>query len=47
MNAKDLIVDHDRQGQKVKHVREVMPDVRIAVLPCALGVEPIGLCDTS
>lgn len=47
VHAEDLVVDHDAQGQKVEHVGEVVPDVRVTVFPRALGVEAVGLCDTA
>lgn len=43
MNAEDLIVDHARKREVVEHIREVMPDSRIAVFARALGIEAIGL----
>lgn len=43
MNAEDLIVDHYAEGQEVEHVREVVPDVGIAVFPRAFGIEAIRL----
>ena len=45
--AEDLIVDDAAQREIVEHVRKVMPDRRIAILSRALGVEAVGLCDTS
>lgn len=47
MNAKDLIVDHHGQREEVEHIREVMPDVRVAVFPRAFGVEAVGLGDAA
>ncbi len=47
MDAEYLVVDDDTQGQKVKHIREVMPDICIAVLPGALGIEAVGLCHSA
>lgn len=43
MDAKDLIVDHYRQREEVEHVGEVVPHICVAVFPCALGVEAVGL----
>lgn len=45
MNAKDLIVDHHAQGEKIEHVGEIVPNIGIAILSCALRVEAIGLGD--
>lgn len=45
--AEDLIVDHHAQGQKIEHVREIMPDVGIPVFPRAFSIEPVGLRDAS
>lgn len=47
MNAEDLVVDDDRQREKVEHVREIMPYVRVAVFARTLGVEAVRLCDAS
>ncbi len=41
MNAEDLVVDDYTQGEEVKHVGEVMPDVCIAVFARAFSVEAI------
>ncbi len=43
MNTKDLIVDDDAQGEKIKHVRKIMPDVGVAVFARTFRVESIGL----
>jgi hypothetical protein len=43
--AEDIVVNHDRQCQKVKHVREICPDMRRAILPYAFRVKAIGLED--
>lgn len=45
MNAEYPIVDDNGQRQKVKHVREVRPDVRRAILPHTFCIEPIRLLD--
>lgn len=47
MYAEDLIVDDNRQRQEVKHVGEIVPHIRIAVLSRALGVEAVRLGDTA
>lgn len=43
MHAEDLVVDHDGQREEVEHVREVVPDVGVAVFAVAFGVEAVGL----
>ena len=43
VHAKYLVVDDDREGEEVEHVGEVVPDVGVAVLAVALGVEAVGL----
>jgi hypothetical protein len=43
VHAKNLIVHHDAQRQKVEHVREVLPYDRRAVLAGTFGVESICL----
>ena len=47
MYAEDLVVDDNRQRQKVKHVGEIVPHIRIAVLSGALGVEAVRLSHTA
>lgn len=47
MDAEDLVVDNDAKSEKIEHIGEIMPDVCIAILSGALGVEAIRLCDTS
>lgn len=47
MDTKDLVVDHDAESEKVKHVGEVMPDVGISVFPRTFRIESIRLCDAS
>jgi hypothetical protein len=44
MDAEDLIVDNDAQRQEIKHVSEIMPNVRVTVFAGAFGIEAIGLC---
>ena len=43
MDTEDLIVDNHTQGEEVKHVRKVMPDVRISIFPCAFRIKSIRL----
>jgi hypothetical protein len=33
MNAKDLIVNDDAQSEEVKHVRKIVPHIRISIFP--------------
>lgn len=47
MHAKYLVVDHDAESQEIKHVREIVPDVGIAVLAGAFSVETIRLGDAT
>lgn len=47
MYTEDLVIDDGTQGEEVKHIREVVPDVRVSVLAGTLGIEAIGLCDAS
>ena len=43
MHTEYLVVDDDTQSKEIKHIRKVVPDVGIAILPRALCVEPVGL----
>lgn len=43
VDAEDLVVDDDAEGQEVEHVGEVVPHVGVAVFARTLGVEPVGL----
>lgn len=45
--AEDFVVNDAGEGEVVKHVGEVVPDSSVAVLAAALGVEPVGLGDSS
>ena len=45
MEAEDVIIDHGCQRQVVKEVRQVLPDISIAVLSETFVVEAIDLCD--
>ena len=47
VHTEDLIVYHYTQCKEVKHVGEVMPDVRISVLAVAFSIETVGLSDTT
>lgn len=41
VNTEYLIIDDDAQGEEIKHVRKIMPHIRIAVFSRAFGVEAI------
>jgi hypothetical protein len=41
MNTKDLIVDDDTQGEKVEHVRKVVPHICVPVFPRAFRIEAV------
>lgn len=43
VDAEDLVVDDDGEGEEVEHVGEVLPHVGGSVLSHALGVEPVRL----
>ena len=45
MKAENLIFDDSCQRQVVKEVRQVLPDISIAVLSETFVVEAIDLCD--
>lgn len=47
VDAEDLVVDHHAQREEVEHVREVVPDIGVAVFARALCVEPVRLCHTA
>jgi hypothetical protein len=31
--AEDLVVNDDTQGEEVKHIGKIMPDVRVSIFP--------------
>lgn len=45
--AKNLIVDYDRQGEKVEHVCKVVPYIGVPVLARALSVKAVRLCNAA
>lgn len=47
MDTKNLVIYHDTECQKVKHVGKVVPDIGVTVLARALGIEAIGLGDAA
>ena len=47
VDAEDLVVDDDRQGEEVEHICKVVPHVCVAILAGALGVEAVRLCDAA
>ena len=47
MDTKDLIIYDHTKGEEIEHVREIMPDVRIAIFSVAFRIEAVRLGDTS
>ena len=47
MHAEDLVVDHDAEGQEIEHIREIVPDIGVAVLAGAFCVETVRLGDAA
>lgn len=47
VNAENLVVDYNTQGEEVKHIGKVVPDISIAILSRTLGIEPIRLGDST
>jgi hypothetical protein len=47
VDAKDLVVNDAGEREVVEHVGEVVPDSSVAVLAAALGVETVGLGNSS
>lgn len=47
MEAEDLIFDDGSQGQVVKQLSELLPDICVAVFTQAFIIETIYLCDLS
>jgi hypothetical protein len=47
VDAKDLVVNDAGEGEVVEHVGEVVPDRSVTVLAAALGVETVGLGNSS
>jgi hypothetical protein len=45
VEAEDLVLDEGGEGEVVEEVGEVLPHVGVAVLPQALVVEAVDLCD--
>jgi len=43
MHAKNLIINYDRQRQKIKHVRKYPPNVGSMVFPYTLGIKSVTL----
>lgn len=41
MYAEDLVVDDYTQSEEVKHVREVVPDIRVSIFPRAFCIESV------
>ncbi len=47
MQTEDLVIDEGGEGQVVKQVREVFPNVSVAILSQAFVVEAVDLGDLS
>ena len=47
MDTEYLVVDDNTQGKEIKHIREVVPDISVAIFSGTLGVETIRLCDST
>ena len=47
VDTEDLVVDDHTQCEEIKHVCEIVPNIGIAILACALCVESIGLRNAS
>lgn len=45
VKAEDLILNQGSKGEVVKEVREILPDISVAIFPQTLVVEAIDLCD--
>lgn len=41
MHTEYIVVDNRTQGKEIKHIRKVMPDIGVAVLPRTFCIEPI------
>lgn len=45
VKAEYLIVDEGGKGEIIKEIREVFPNIRVAILPETLIVESVDLCN--
>lgn len=45
MDAEDLIIDDGSQWEVIKDLCAIFPDIEASILPQALVVEAIDLCD--
>jgi hypothetical protein len=45
VNAEDLVINHNGEGQEVKQVGEVLPNVRGSIILQTLVVEAVNLSD--
>lgn len=45
VEAEDLILNQGSKGEVIKEVREILPDISVAIFPQTLVVEAIDLCD--
>jgi len=44
VNTEYLVIDDDRQGQVIKHIRKVVPHIGITIFATAFCVEAVRLC---
>jgi hypothetical protein len=47
MDAKYLVIYNDTKGEKVEHVREMVPNIGVSIFPGAFGIEAVGLGDAA
>ena len=47
MNTEYLVVDDHTQGQEIKHISEIMPNICVAVFSKTFVIESIDLSDLS
>lgn len=47
VHTEDLVVDDHAQGQEIKHVGEVVPDISTPIFPCALRIKSVGLSNAA
>ena len=47
MYAEYFIIYNHGQSKEVEHVREIVPDVSVAIFAVTFSVETVGLCDAT
>ena len=47
MYAEYFIIYNHGQSKEVEHVREIVPDISVAVFAVAFSVETVRLCDAT